>query len=1632
MPPPMPDAAHAVNPDAQRKPDDPKPGPSGGVVLERMLDRLLASLTSGPSLNCRPHRSRQRLDWSWLSRLDDVAPVDALRELLSETAEVKLTARVTAPKRVLKAKGRGRFKKKGPEQAESTSEAPASSESAHEAEQPLDPAEQAWMDQSALITKLRIIADDARTYEQDTGVAVLEVGFPILSLPPGSFSGRQGATKRVLAPIAFVPVTVSIGGGTSQTVTIACRGEGLDRVTPNAALFAWLEQQTGKTIEDLFEDQDGADPWREIGELVRHVCKTLQLEVPPEFQLAEPIETIVQTSTTPTPTEALSNQAVVGSEGTEANSDESLAIAPLDPTPQAKTAYIASPVHTTDISIAPCPRADDEESESKAAVVACAVFGLFPMANQGLLRDMQIMAGGTEPLSGPVQSFVEVGVGLSGDDEILQPADARTVERPRVFAEERLVTAADPCQSRAVRLARQSRGLVVHGPPGTGKSQTITNIIGDHLARGQRVLLVCDKRTALDVVSDRLDHMGVGGLCALIHDPQRDQRELYRAIREQLEALPEAGSDPRAEGRVAKIDAELQKLHAELTDYRASVMGRRDGQDDSFHDLVGHWLRLASPQLLENGVAWDGSARVDESKLATSSITEVEHRSAEIRDLLDRAARVSYVNNPWTTAAGQPLGEFLSRPMESVRSAMTATADAAAALDASADPSIPPFPAGEELARHAQARATLAAQLHEVMTRVGPAVRARWAGPPRELSLSGDLPTAPPSGAPTLESMRQARQRLRDSDTFLKQLQVGPLDPELLVSLAGKPPELVDLTGQLAALTAYVEVARKWWSFFAFKQKSAAQAALNRYGLTLSPENGERLRNFLTALRARLVLRGLASELLPAQPLPVLPADQELSKSITDHIAALDVLLHASAEPQLTPLVPLVIGALSDVSYAPTVINGLRRSEARAAALMKLEQSIATSKLFDAKWASDFSAKARAGEKSAHKVDELASRLDSLEGVLRVRTGLTTLPTTLRSAVEQLVQQSPVPDEGINALRRDMLAVEIGRRLSSDSKLQGIDGQRLKANFDRYRELDKQKKSLVRDAVLHRWTDLAQKRLLAATGSRLNSLGADLKRRLTMRGERAMRLRQVLAVGRNIDGGDPIFDLRPVWMASPETVAQIFPREPIFDVVVFDEASQCRLEEALPVLIRGKRVTIAGDPKQLPPTRFFESAVAQSEDDFDEVETDQQLFEIQQAETEDLLGAALGLDIQQCYLDVHYRSKSADLIEFSNQHFYGSRLQAIPGHPKNRGLWPPVTLERVDGMYDKRRNEAEADRVCELVRELLDCKDPPSIGIACFNLRQRDLIVERLDELAEEDAKFAKRLETARTRRGAGSFEGLFVKNLENVQGDERDHIIISTTYGPNSSGKFYQQFGPLGRAGGGRRLNVLVTRARKQVHIVTSIPREVYRALPPVPAGQTPGGGWLLFAYLQYAEKLAETYPFARESDAESGQPSTKSVEVSSEADQAVLSSDPQADAPTSPMKQAPLPGQVIENPTRTPSELARSLAEKLSAARGIGSDVHWGNEGFCVDVAIHDEADPKQGVTVGVLCDASRFNGSEDPVEWDIFRTGVLESQGWTLHRLWSPHFFRDPRGAATKILAEAGDRSNAAADEGTIALK
>ena len=246
----------------------------------------------------------------------------------------------------------------------------------------------------------------------------------------------------------------------------------------------------------------------------------------------------------------------------------------------------------------------------------------------------------------------------------------------------------------------------------------------------------------------------------------------------------------------------------------------------------------------------------------------------------------------------------------------------------------------------------------------------------------------------------------------------------------------------------------------------------------------------------------------------------------------------------------------------------------------------------------------------------------------------------------------------------------------------------------------------------------------------------------------------------------------------------------------------------------------------------------------------------------------------------------------------------------------------------------------------------------------------------------------ARDIISSSSVPWLFAPTTRNPsRNTEARHVIISTTYGPDPEGRFYRRFGPLGQPGGGRRLNVLITRARREVHIVTSIPADVYRSIPPIPAEQTPTGGWLLLSYIHFAERLAALY---RESG--SDQP------------------------PVSVNAEVVLPAaESVVRPSAAPSLVAEQVGGHLASGLGIGNTVHWGNDGFCVDVALH-HPQRAEDVTVGVVCDLVRFTPGCDPIDWEVFRTDVLRGQGWELHRLWTPALVRDPRGSIEPIVERA----------------
>jgi superfamily I DNA and/or RNA helicase len=272
---------------------------------------------------------------------------------------------------------------------------------------------------------------------------------------------------------------------------------------------------------------------------------------------------------------------------------------------------------------------------------------------------------------------------------------------------------------------------------------------------------------------------------------------------------------------------------------------------------------------------------------------------------------------------------------------------------------------------------------------------------------------------------------------------------------------------------------------------------------------------------------------------------------------------------------------------------------------------------------------------------------------------------------------------------------------------------------------------------------------------------------------------------------DEIFKLVPCWLASPESVSAIFPMTDLFDLVIFDEASQCFAEQGIPALYRGKQVVVAGDTMQLKPGDFYQARW--QEEDFDHPDS----------EVDSLLDLSSRY-LMHVQLKGHYRSKTPELIAFSNQHFYKNNLQFLPDRHALNHPDPVMLYEKLEGVWENNTNLAEAHRVAELILILSAEAPGKQIGIITFNAPQQALIMDLLEE--------------AFNTRQQHIPETVFVKNIENVQGDESDVIIFSIGYAPDAKGHVSAQFGSLNLAGGENRLNVAVSRAREKIIVVTSL----------------------------------------------------------------------------------------------------------------------------------------------------------------------------------------------------------------------
>ena len=415
--------------------------------------------------------------------------------------------------------------------------------------------------------------------------------------------------------------------------------------------------------------------------------------------------------------------------------------------------------------------------------------------------------------------------------------------------------------------------------------------------------------------------------------------------------------------------------------------------------------------------------------------------------------------------------------------------------------------------------------------------------------------------------------------------------------------------------------------------------------------------------------------------------------------------------------------------------------------------------------------------------------------------------------------------------------------------------------------------------------------------------------------------------------------LCPVMLMSPISVAQFLDLDqPPFDIVCFDEASQMPTSEAVGAIARGKALICVGDPKQMPPTSFFATnAVDEDEADIDDMES--------------ILDDCITLSLPARYLTWHYRSRHESLIAFSNSQYYESKLYTFPSVDDRVSK---VTLVPVNGVYDfgkTRSNRAEAEAIVkEVVRRLSDDElSKKSIGIVSFSKVQQNLIEDLLTDALAKHADLE--------RKAYDAEEPIFIKNLENVQGDERDVILFSVGYGPDKTGKVSMNFGPLNNQGGERRLNVAVSRARCEMMVFSTL---------------TPEQIDLRRSSALGVAGLKHFLEFARNG------------------------------------RMAATAEQVKKNTEDT--DIIESVAREIRTL-GYEVDTQVGRSEFKIDLAVLDPNDQGRYM-LGIICDGTRYYETKTERDREICQPGVLEGLGWKLMRLWTVDWLMNKEAVMDRI--------------------
>lgn len=1063
---------------------------------------------------------------------------------------------------------------------------------------------------------------------------------------------------------------------------------------------------------------------------------------------------------------------------------------------------------------------------------------------------------------------------------------------------------ADSSQTLAMIRATEGLSIVVEGPPGTGKSQTITNMIAEAVASKKTVLFVSAKRAALDVVIRRLDEAELGDMCLDLHDKLTNRREFYREIK-------------RTVDRSLTISNESERLHR-----LAEIRDRLNRHSSAMNEpIVPFGISPFEAMIRASSLPAESSDDRD-GRIPFENLKSLDHQ-----EFLKRIPAINAVQ-----ARIQAIGTPRSHPFFGCNLDYL---DPSAKLDLTLDL--------DECLTNFSA-------LHPILDEFKNAVKLPSPTCQSEVRLLGKLIDTAMSYPLGDKYHIQARDWLHHRDLICKLIKNATTSREIYSHLRN------DFTSD-----AWKFDLRPIREVFVHRASSFVQRLLPEFRtasrtldqhLTVNASKDplkrlELLNEFCECQTCRQAIQASESSLEP------LLADlwNDGNPDPQAVVSVLDWLLHLESQVQAGTLGDSIWDLLEQGVDKSLLTHHFSAISQAVDLTMDSHLEVCKKLIF----ATDSVAHEEFGD-IQNRVAKWRKSIDSIGGYISFNQVSKQLSDVGLACITPIAEQwSFAADRLEESVKRSYYTGIIRIAVTSKPELKNFDRAIQESAVTEFAKLDDFKLLFNRAAV----------RMAHHKGLPTFELPVGNLNHLRIQCELQRKHKPIRWIMER--AGEAIQKIKPVFMMSPLSVAIHLPPElPPFDLVIFDEASQIRPEDALCAIARAKQVIVVGDTRQMPPTSFFDRMID------DEVGDEEEFTEIgsEARKVESILSlmsaVALGR-VRRPDLRWHYRSIHPSLIQPSNEMFYDRRLVVFPSATvEQNGQKLGLVLHHLpDAIYEsgasKRINRHEAEVIAKAVYSHLKESPQESLLVAAMNKPQADLIYEEVQKLERQDPISFSAFERLHPH------EKLDIKNLENVQGDERDVVFISVTYGKDSSGVLRQQFGPLLREGGERRLNVLITRARKRSEVFTSILSDDLRN------ESNRAGVDALKRFLKFAQ--------------------------------------------TGSMQIATLTNREAESP------FEEEVAQELSR-RGYGFDLQVGFEGFRIDLAVIDPEHPGSYL-LGIECDGATYHSARAARDRDKLRQRILEDRGWKLHRIWSHDWWQDKAGEIQRLIEVIEDAKNPTVD-------